>query len=172
MDQWLVISLRVIHIMTGAAWVGSAFLLMGFFIPTARRLGAVEGTLYLNRFLDHPWFSRYISSVEGTTVLTGLVLFWNASGGLQSAWLTSPTGIAFSLGGAAAIIALGISIPISATLSKLYYLGEEIASRQDSGHERDSAFNDYHSRLARLGAVYVPLLALALAAMASAQYLT
>ena len=172
MDQWLVISLRVIHIMTGAAWVGSAFLLMGFFIPTARKLGAVEGTSYLNRFLDHAWFSRYISSVEGLAVLTGLILFWNASGGLQSAWLTSPTGLGFAIGGAAAIIALGISVPISATLSKLYYLGEEITSRPDGGHERDSAFDEWHSRLARLGTVYVVLLAIALAAMASAQYLT
>lgn len=129
MDQWMVISLRIIHILTGAAWVGGAFLLLGFLTPTARRLGPEAGSSYLNRFLDHPLFSRYISSVEGLAVLSGLILLWNASGGLQGAWLGSPTGLALVAGGASTIGALMVSIPISATLSKLYNLGVEIDTK-------------------------------------------
>lgn len=59
------------------------------------------------------------------TVTTGFVLLWNASGGLQGAWLISPTGLAFSIGGIAGVIALEISFPISLTLSKLYYLTDD-----------------------------------------------
>ena len=171
MDQWLVITLRIIHIFTGAAWVGGAFLLFGFLIPTSKRLGPAAGSSYLNRFLDHPWFSRYISGVEGLAVLTGLILYWNASGGLEAVWLTSPTGLAFAIGGAAAIIAIVLSGRISAILGGLYRTGEEIEAESDRDPERDSAFNPQHARLARLGNPYLTLLAIAVVGMASAQYL-
>ena len=167
MDQWLVITLRIIHIFTGAAWVGGAFLLSGFLIPTSKRLGPAAGSSYLNAFLDHPWFSRYISGVEGLAVLTGLILFWNTSGGLETTWLTSPTGLAFAIGGTAAIVALVVSGRISATLGSLYRTGQEIS--EDPG--RDFAFHQRHAVLARLGNLYLTMLVIALGGMASAQYL-
>jgi hypothetical protein len=171
MDQWMVISLRVVHILTGAAWVGGAFLLTGFILPRARNLGPVLGGDYLNQFLDHPWFSLYISGVEGLAVITGIVLYWNTSGGLQGAWMTSPTGFAFTLGGIAAIVALGISIPISNSLSKLYYLTDSGNSDRIGNPGHLTAFEGHHSRLARLGTIYTILLTVAVLGMASAQYL-
>lgn len=171
MDQWLTVSLRVIHILSGAAWVGGAFLMMGFIIPRARDLGPEAGGTYLKRFLDHPRFSTYITAVEVLTVITGLVLFWNASGGLQGVWLTSPSGLAFTVGGIAGVIALGISLPISLTLSKLYYLPEDTSPGPRSGHAQGPGFAEYHKRLALLGSLYATLLTLAVVGMASAQYL-
>lgn len=146
-----------------------AFLLLGFLTPTGRRLGPEAGSSYLNRFLDHPLFSRYISSVEGLAVLSGLILLWNASGGLQGAWLGSPTGLALVTGGASAIVAVVLSIPISATLSKLYNLGIEI--EYENGQTQGLAFDQYHARLSRLGNPCVALLAVTVVGMASAQYL-
>ncbi len=171
MEQWLVISLRVVHILTGAAWVGGAFLLMGFIVPRARTLGPMTGGAYLNGFLDHPWFSLYISLVEGLAVVTGLVLYLNSSNGLRGAWMTSATGLAFSIGGAAAMLALGISVPISTSLSKLYYLTLDLSSEEKENRDQVSAFDERHTRLARLGAIYTTLLAVAVVGMASAQYL-
>jgi putative copper export protein len=161
----LVITLRIVHILTGAAWVGGAFLLLGFVVPRSRQLGSVEGGLFLNRFLDHRWFSAYISAVEGLAILSGLILFWNASGGLQGSWLSTPTGIAFTIGGAAGVIALGFSFAISSALSKLYYLDDEPTSKT-------KRFADLHARLARISLFYLALLTLAVVAMASAQYLS
>jgi putative copper export protein len=167
MDQWLIISLRVIHILTGAAWVGGAFLLMGFITRTARRDGLREGRPYLNRFLDHPFFSVYITAAEGLAVLSGGVLFWNASNGLQSEWIGSPMGSGFSIGAAAAILALGTSLPISKNLSEIYYLVAADQQPTDSS----ARYNGLHRRLALLGNVYMALLAIAVAGMASANYL-
>jgi hypothetical protein len=164
MSNSLVITLRIVHILTGAAWVGGAFLLLGFIVPRSRQLGAVEGGLFLNRFLDHRWFSAYISSVEGLAILTGLILFWNASGGLQGSWLSTPSGIAFTVGGAAGVTALGFSFAISSTLSKLNYLDDSTPPKE--------TFADLHSRLARISLYYLALLTLAVVAMASAQYLS
>ena len=171
MEQWLVISLRVVHILTGAAWVGGAFLLMGFIVPRARTLGPMTGGAYLNGFLDHPWFSLYISLVEGLAVVTGLVLYLNSSNGLRGAWMTSATGLAFSIGGAAAMLALGISVPISTSLSKLYYLTLDLSSEEKENRDQVCALDERHTRLARLGAIYTTLLAVAVVGMASAQYL-
>ena len=84
--------------------------------------------------------------------------------------MTSPTGLAFTIGGIAAIIALGISIPISLTLSKLYYLTDDTGPRPRS-HAQGATFDDYHKRLALLGALYGALLTLSVVGMASAQYL-
>ena len=141
------------------------------FIPTSKRLGPEVGSSYLNRLLVHPWFSRYISGVEGLAVLTGLILYWNASGGLEAAWLTSPTGLGFTIGGTAAIIAIVLSGRISAILGGLYRAGEELAAESDRDPKRDSALTQQHARLARLGNLYVTLLAIAVVGMASAQYL-
>lgn len=172
MDQWLVITLRVVHILTGAAWVGGAFLLTGFILPRAKKLGPEVGGTYLNRFLAHPWFSGYISSVEGLAVLTGLVLYWNASGGLQGFWMTSPMGLAFSVGGLAALVASGLSFPISKSLRRLYYLVDDVDAEWNGDRLDVAAFKSEHTRLARIGALYSTLLAIAVAGMASAQYLT
>ena len=172
MDQWLIVSLRVIHVISGAAWVGGAFLIMGFIVPRARQLGPEQGGTYLKRFLDHPRFSTYITAVELLAVITGFILFWNTSGGLQDVWLTSPTGLAFTVGGIAAVIALGISIPISLILSKLYYLTNDTGPEANGGPAGQRTFEEYHKQLALLGSLYATLLTLAVAGMASAQYLS
>ena len=125
----------------------------------------------MKRFLDHPWFSTYITAVELLTVITGFVLFWNASGGLEGVWLTSPTGLAFTVGAVAAVIALGISFPICLTLSKLYYLGDDSDPGPGDGQAQAPSFEEYHNRLALLGSLYATLLTLAVVGMASAQYL-
>ena len=142
--------------------------MFGFVVPTSRQLGFAEGGLFLNRFLDRRWFSAYISAVEGLAILTGLILFWNASGGLQGSWLSTPTGMAFSIGGAAGLAALGFSFTISSTLSKLYYL-EEDGSRAPVPKTK---FAELHARLARISRAYFALLIIAVVAMASAQYLS
>lgn len=43
--------------------------------------------------------------VAALTVLSGSVLYWRDSGGLQLDWIASSTGLAFTVGGLAAIIA-------------------------------------------------------------------
>jgi hypothetical protein len=131
---WLLILLRIVHIASGVAWVGFAFLFAGFITPTVRTLGPVEGSRFLNRLLDHRWFSVYISSVEGLAVLSGGVLYWNASAGFNYRWMVSPTGAAFGLGALAAVAALLVSVRVSGTLGRLYYLGEEISSEVGRTH--------------------------------------
>jgi hypothetical protein len=46
--------------------------------------------------------------VAALTILSGTALYWRNSNGLDSAWITSPPGLAFTIGGLAAIVAMAI----------------------------------------------------------------
>lgn len=170
MPIWLLIALRVIHIGSAVAWVGFVFLFSGFVTPTARSLDPVEGSRYLNRLLDHRWFSIYVSSVEGLAVLTGGVLYWNVSGGFDLDWITSPTGAAFGIGGLAAVAAVVVGIWVSATLSRLYRLGEDITGHP-ADRSREGDFYRLHRTLSRRNRLNTLLVSLAVIAMAAARYL-
>ena len=43
--------------------------------------------------------------VAGLTVLSGAALYWRDSNGLSADWITAPSGLAFTIGGLAAIAA-------------------------------------------------------------------
>jgi hypothetical protein len=67
--------------------------------------------------------------VAGLTILSGAVLFWRDSGGLQLAWITSPTGLAFTAGGLAAIIAfVGGGILIGPSIAEQVAVRGELAA--------------------------------------------
>lgn len=167
MDQSLVILLRVVHILAGAAWVGGVLFISGFILPAAAKGGRRTGGLFLNRLLDRKGLSLYITSIEGLAVLSGAVLYWNASGGLQAEWIRSGPGLAFTVGATAAIVSLLVSAPFSSNLGKAYYLaldGEAVSS--------DREYAIVQSRLRKLSVIYSILLMIAVIGMASANYLS
>ena len=100
-DLWL-LGLRVTHVGSAMIWFGGA-IIGGFFLsPTAAALGDSA-----QPFIDHLMRRRRMGIlfpvVAALTVLAGAALYWRDSGGLQWSWITSPTGLAYTLGGAAAI---------------------------------------------------------------------
>src|SRR4029078_727134 len=83
-------------------WFGGA-IIGGFFLsPTATAMGDSAPP-----FMDHLMRRRRMGIMSPVvailTVLAGAVLYWRDSGGLQWAWIPSPTGLAYTIGGAAAI---------------------------------------------------------------------
>src|SRR4029078_5167918 len=83
-------------------WFGGAIIGGLFLSPTATALGDSAQPV-----MDHLMRRRRMGVmfrvVAPLTVLAGALLYWRDSGGLQSAWITSPTGAAYTIGGAAAI---------------------------------------------------------------------
>jgi len=107
--NWLIIVLRLIHIVFGIFWAGSMFFLASFLLPTARAAGPA-GAPFMRRFAQSA-FPNALAGSAVLTVLSGLWLMWTASGG-DSAWFGSPTGITLSIGGLASIIALGFGLAV------------------------------------------------------------
>ena len=99
------IALRLAHVIAGVAWVGGAFLMILLVSRTARRRGD-EGELFLTSLLTEGKAAHYFELAAVTTVVAGGLLYWRASSGLQLGWITSASGIGFTIGAVAAVVSL------------------------------------------------------------------
>ncbi len=165
--DFYVLALRIIHILGGAFWAGSAFLLTGYVAPAAGQAGP-EGAKFMQRLVLGTRYVTAISAAAGLTVLTGYLLYWRASGGLQGEWISTGTGVMFTVGGLAGIAALIAGIRTGSTSRKLAELGASLEGPPSP--EQGAEIARLQNRLSNLGAISSVFLVVALISMASAQY--
>jgi hypothetical protein len=165
--DYYVLTLRIIHILGGAFWAGSAFLLTGFIAPTAGEMKP-EGPKFMQRMILGTRYLAAIGIAAGLTMLSGLLLYWRASGGLQTDWISTGTGVMFTIGGLAAIAAGVFGGLIGSNGKKLAELGASLEGPPSP--EQAAELGHLQSRGANLGAVNAVLLVIAIIAMATAQY--
>ena len=171
MDWWL-ISLRVAHVGAAMAWFGGA-VLSGFFLePTARALGQA-GQPFMDHLVRRRRMGIFFPIVATLTVLAGGALYWRDSGGLQGSWITSPPGLAYTVGGLAALVAF---------VGGFVLIGPSVATQSAVQHELEhgngTPTDSQRRRLERAEArlqlanrVDLPLLLLAGLMMAVGRYL-
>lgn len=171
MDWWL-LTLRVVHIGSAMVWFGGA-IIGGFFLsPTAAALGDSA-----QPFMDHLMRRRRMGMVfpvvAALTVLAGAALYWRDSGGLQGAWITSATGLAFTVGGAAAILSFALGfILVAPSVGEQTAVRNELAAGGGAPTQAQRERLDHADRLMRLaGRVDLPLILIAGLTMATARYL-
>ena len=165
--DFYVLTLRIIHILAGAFWFGSAFALTRFVAP-AVTLAGPEGAKFMQKLVLGTRFVMVTAIAAGLAVLTGLLLYWRASGGLQTEWMSTGTGVMFTIGAIGGIIALFTGSAIGANSRKLATLGASLQGPPSP--EQGAEIAGLQSRLETLGAVTSILLLVVLIAMASAQY--
>ena len=103
MDWWLIL-LRIVHIGSAMIWFGGAMIAGFFLTPTAAALGKA-GQPFMDHLMNRRRMGIFFPIVAGLTVLSGAALYWRNSAGLQSDWISTPPGLAFTIGGLAAIVA-------------------------------------------------------------------
>ena len=165
--DFYVLLLRIVHIVGGVFWAGSAFMLVQFVAP-AVRLAGPEGAKFMQRLVLGTRFVVVTATAAGLTVLTGLLLYWRASGGLRTEWMSTGTGVMFTIGGLAGLIALFAGSAIGANSRKLATLGASLQGPPSP--EQAAEIDRLQNRLSNLGAATAILLLVVLIAMASAQY--
>ena len=165
MDFYL-LTLRIIHIVGGVFWAGSAFMLVQFVAP-AVTLAGPEGAKFMQRLVLGTRFVVVTATTAGLTVLTGLLLYWRASGGLRTEWMSTGTGVMFTIGGLAGLIALFAGTAIGANSRKLATLGAGLQGPPSP--EQAAEIARLQNRLSNLGAATAILLLVVLIAMAIAQ---
>jgi len=101
------ITLRVIHILSGVFWAGATFFLVGFLQRAIAESGP-EGGRVMQRLTSQRRFQIAMPMAAGLTILSGLALYGRVSAGFQLAWITSGTGLVLALSGVAAILAVVI----------------------------------------------------------------
>lgn len=121
------LTIRVVHVVLGAFWTGSAILLALFIEPAVREAGPAGGTVM--QALMRRGMSRILTWVGVFTVITGLYLIWVRSGHFASAWMGSLSGVLLSAGALLGITALLIGVHLTRpTIDALAKLGGEVAA--------------------------------------------
>ena len=171
MDYYVIV-LRISHILAGVFWAGGSFALIGFVSPAATQAGPAGGKFMQRLTLGTRWIMA-VSAAAGVSVITGALLYWRASGGLRPEWITTGTGIAFTVGGLAALIALFVGVQVGSNSRKLAELGQRFEAAGGPPSPQDaSQLAALQARLQTLGTVTATLLVITLLAMASARYLS
>ena len=87
----MIITLRLIHILAGAFWAGSAIFTAAFLIPSIRALGPAGGPV-MQQIAQVRKLPVYFFGAGTLTVLSGIGLYSRASGGFTNQWMRSGPG--------------------------------------------------------------------------------
>lgn len=164
--------LRLVHIVAGTFWAGSAFVSAGFLTPAARANGP-DGGKFLQYVLGPMHLSRFISLSAILTTLAGLALYgWRLSVGFQLSWFLSPSGLTLAIGAfagiAAAILGGVITSPAAMQLQALTQ-----AMQSAGGPPRPEQLvklQAFQQRLSRAGLWGAILLLICVAGMSIARF--
>lgn len=166
-----VLVLRLIHIVSGAFWVGAVFTFFFFIQPTANALGP-DGQQFVLDLTRRRRFSVFVLGAGALTVAAGLTLLWIDSSGFDLDWMSVPPGMGFTVGGVAALTAFVVgSLIVFPQTRRIEAIAGRLAAegRPPTGEEL-AAIDAARVVIRRGGWIVVAGLALAVAAMATARY--
>jgi hypothetical protein len=169
-DRTITIILRLVHILAGVFWAGTAFLIAGFLMPTMRATGR-EGGAFIQHLMQTRRLQLFLGIAMLLTVLSGVTMYARLAASTHGAWSSTAPGIAYGVGAVAAILggATGAFIGSSAG-RRLAAIGSSIGAGGPSP-ELQTEMGQLQARI-RLGSrVAAGLLAVAAGAMAVARYL-
>lgn len=167
------IALRLLHIVSGALWVGSAFLFVGFIGPSAAEVGSSAGPL-LSVAVKKRKAAKVITWLGMTTVAAGWVMWFlnlRDHGGLGD-WLGTRFGVGITIGAILATITFFVgAYGVGKNVERLVDLGDAIATvGGPPTPEQQADMARLQAALERHGKLDLVLLLLAVSAMATARY--
>jgi uncharacterized membrane protein len=165
------IALRLAHVVAGAAWVGGAFVMILLVTRTARMRGA-DGDAFITTLLTEGKAARYFEIAAVTTVVAGSLLYARASGGFQLAWITSPSGIGFTIGATAAVVSLAWGgLLVGPAGKRAAAVQADVAAAGGvASHAQTSELDAIRRKLNRFAVADLVLLGTAVVTMATARY--
>lgn len=171
MNWWLIL-VRIIHIGSAMSWFGGAVIGSFFLFPTAQALGPA-GQPFMDQLMNRRRMGIFFPIVAALTVLSGAALYWRASDGLQLTWITSGSGLAFTVGGLAAIVAFlaGLAL-VGPSVAAQTAVQNELAGGDGVPSDAQRARLERADRMMKLATRFdLPLILLAALMMAVARYL-
>ena len=167
----MLIILRLIHIVAGVFWAGTAMFTAAFLIPSVRALGPAGGPV-MQQIGQVRKLPVYFLTAGVLTVLSGLGLYWRASGGFRNLWMLSGPGITFGLGALFALAAMSIGVFVASPMAKRAgALGAAMASAGKPSPEQVAEMQRLQTRLGKMSVLGAALLTLTTITMAVARYI-
>src|SRR5574342_539534 len=103
--NYLVIVLRLIHIISGVLWVGGA-LAMNFFIGPSLRATGEAGKQFAGYLMAKTRFTTIMTGAAYATVIAGVLLYGIDSAWFSSPWASSGAGRGFLIGAGFALLGI------------------------------------------------------------------
>jgi hypothetical protein len=104
MGTALFLSLRAAHVLLAAVWVGATVFTSILLMPVIEGSGPIGGQIMQG--LEKKGMTAFFAAMGGTTVLTGIYLFWHFTGGFDPEISRSHAGMAFGIGGVCGLLAV------------------------------------------------------------------
>jgi MFS family permease len=165
--HYLTVILRLLHIVSGAFWFGSA-MMMSFFISPSVAATADAGQRFMGHLVKQGRIVTVISALAGTTVIAGAGLYWIDSNGFTSAWQWSNTGLVFGIGGVLGFIGFIFGTQIGTNIKKIVKTGSEIQGKPTA--DQMNQIQTAQKRLRIVGPISAYSLILAVICMSVARY--
>jgi hypothetical protein len=168
----LLLILRFVHVVGGALWVGMAVYTTVYLLPSIEEAGPDGGKVMAG--LQRRGVLTVLPALALLTILSGVWLYWQASGGLDSRFVRSGMGLGLGIGGLASIAAYALGIAVlRPSMMRAARLMAEIGPTTPES-ERQARLEEarrYRARGSRAGQIVSVLLLVAVGAMAVARYL-
>lgn len=164
-------ALRIIHIVAGTLWVGSAVSYFFFVEPTVKSLGPAAPQ-FMQTLIERRRYPMFMNIASALTIVAGALLYWSISGGFQWVWVTSGPGLGFTLGSVIALVVFGIGFfMIRPRAERLGELGKAIdAAGGPPTPEQAAELGKLGEEMTKIERVDVILLTISLVIMATARY--
>jgi uncharacterized membrane protein len=171
MNIFLLVLLRLIHIVAGILWGGAAVFFLVFVKPSVKSIGAA-GPQFMQTLTTRQKLPLFMVSMSLLTVVAGSILLWYTSGGLNWNWITSGPGTGFTIGSLTALIAfLFGTFVIGPTSGQMGELGGKIAaSGGPPSPEQMVQLQALEKRLSIAEWIDFIMLSIAMITMATARY--
>jgi uncharacterized membrane protein len=171
MNIYVLLFLRIFHIVAGVLWVGAAVLYTTHIKP-AVRLAGPAGSVFMEAFVQRRKLPVFMQVNSLLTVVAGVVLYWYSSGGLSASWITSGPGLGYTIGSIAGLLSFLMgSLLIGPRAGRIGKLGQTIAAAGGPPTAAQAEeMQRMESELARIEQIEFVLLLIALVTMATARY--
>ena len=169
----MLILLRLIHVLFGVFWAGTAMFNAAFLIPAVRALGPAGGPV-MQEIAGKRKLPVYFLVSGILTVLSGFGLYWYDSAGFSNGFMRSAGGMTFGIGGLLALTALllGLFVVTPAAMRASKLGGAIAAAGKPPTPEQAAEMQRLQIKLGKMAALAAGLLTLTTIAMAVARYVS
>src|SRR5512143_3247649 len=167
--NYLIILLRLVHILGAIFWVGGS-LMLTLYVGPAIASDPQGSQKVLQYLMGKARLSARIMAAAGLSILAGAILYLLDSDAFRSAWTTSGPGIGFALGAVFAMVGFGAGVRLGRNNKELATLGAQIQGQPAA--EQVARLAAIQKSTATLTPINVIGLILAALFMAPARYFT
>jgi uncharacterized membrane protein len=170
--NFVIITLRLIHIFGGVFWTGTSFFLTASVKPAVKASGP-EGGRFMGALSGPGRMTTFLSAAATATAISGLLLYWIVSANLNIDFITSGRGLVLTLGAVAGLAAWLHGAFVTSKLTKqLSALGKEIQSIDGPPpQEKLGQMKELQEKQFTNGAITAILQAVALIGMSVTEYI-